>query len=80
MSKTNLWQIITGLVMTAFLGIVADMGVWAVFPAMMAGMIWGGIASMSENDNLRSKTVFAKTLGYVMAGAVVMGGIILIGG
>ena len=40
MTKTNLWQIIVGMVVTAICGVILNMGVFSFFPALIVAIAW----------------------------------------
>lgn len=42
MTKPNLWQIITGMVVTAICGVALNMGVFSFFPALIVAIAWAG--------------------------------------
>ena len=78
MTKSNLWQIIIGMVVTAICG------VFSFFPALIVAIAWAGIKQTSgkeykdKNGNY-VKPKFWKDFVPVMAGALVMWAIVMIG-
>ena len=84
MTKPNLWQIITGMVVTAICGVALNMGVFSFFPALIVAIAWAGIKQTSgkeykdKNGNY-TEPEFWKDFVSVMAGAVVMWAIVMIG-
>ena len=84
MTKTNLWQIITGMVVTAICGIILNMGVFSFFPALIVAIAWAGIKQTSgkeykdKNGNY-VEPKFWKDFVPVTAGALVMWAIVMIG-
>ena len=84
MTKPNLWQIITGMVVTAICGVALNMGVFSFFPALIVAIAWAGIKQTSGKeykDKNRNYTEpeFWKDFVSVMAGALVMWAIVMIG-
>lgn len=84
MIKSNLWQIITGMVVTAICGVALNMGVFSFFPALIVAIAWAGIKQTSgkeykdKNGNY-TEPEFWKDFVSVMAGALVMWTIVMIG-
>ena len=84
MTKPNLWQIITGMVVTAICGVALNMGVFSFFPALSLAIAWAGIKQTSgkeykdKNGNY-TEPEFWKDFVSVMAGALVMWAIVMIG-
>ena len=84
MTKTNLCQIITGMVVTAICGVILNMGVFSFFPALIVAIAWAGIKQTSgkeykdKNGNY-TEPKFWKDFVPVIAGALVMWGIMMIG-
>ena len=84
MTKPNLWQIITGMVVTAICGVALNMGVFSFFPALIVAIAWAGIKQTSgkeykdKNGNY-TEPEFWKDFVSVMAGALVMWAIMMIG-
>ena len=84
MTKPNLWQIITGMVVTAICGVALNMGVFSFFPALIVAIAWAGIKQTSgkeykdKNGNYTDPK-FWKDFVSVMAGTLVMWAIVLIG-
>ena len=84
MTKPNLWQIITGMVVTAICGVALNMGVFSFFPALIVAIAWAGIKQTSgkeykdKNGNYTDPK-FWKDFVSVMAGTVVMWAIVMIG-
>ena len=84
MTKPNLWQIITGMVVTAICGVALNMGVFSFFPAMIVAIAWAGIKQTSgkeykdKNGNYTDPK-FWKDFVSVMAGTLVMWAIVMIG-
>jgi len=84
MTKPNLWQIITGMVVTAICGVALNMGVFSFFPALIVAIAWAGIKQTSgkeykdKNGNY-TEPEFWKDFVSVMAGALVMWTIVMIG-
>lgn len=84
MTKPNLWQIITGMVVTAICGVALNMGVFSVFPALIVAIAWAGIKQTSgkeykdKNGNYTDPK-FWKDFVSVMAGTLVMWAIVMIG-
>ena len=84
MTKPNLWQIITGMVVTAICGVALNMGVFSFFPALIVAIAWAGIKQTSgkeykgKNGNYTDPE-FWKDFVSVMAGALVMWAIVMIG-
>ena len=84
MTKPNLWQIITGMVVTAICGVALNMGVFSFFPALIVAIAWAGIKQTSgkeykdKNGNYTDPT-FWKDFVSVMAGTWVMWAIVMIG-
>ena len=84
MIKSNLWQIITGMVVTAICGVAVNMGVFSFFPALIVAIAWAGIKQTSgkeykdKNGNY-TEPEFWKDFVSVMAGALVMWAIVMIG-
>ena len=84
MIKSNLWQIITGMVVTAICGVALNMGVFSFFPALIVAIAWAGIKQTSgkeykdKNGNYTDPK-FWKDFVSVMAGTVVMWAIVMIG-
>lgn len=84
MIKSNLWQIITGMVVTAICGVALNMGVFSFFPALIVAIAWAGIKQTSgkeykdKNGNY-TEPEFWKDFVSVMAGALVMWAIMMIG-
>ena len=84
MTKPNLWQIITGMVVTAICGVALNVGVFSFFPALIVAIAWAGIKQTSgkeykdKNGNY-TEPEFWKDFVSVMAGAVVMWAIVMIG-
>lgn len=77
-TKTNLLQFILGLVLTAICGIDLKMGLWGMFPCMIASIIWGGLISVNTSGRKESTKAFWKAVAWIMSGAVFMG-IVLLG-
>ena len=50
MIKSNLWQIITGMVVTAICGVALNMGVFSFFPALIVAIAWAGIKQTSGKE------------------------------
>lgn len=77
MTKTNLWQIIVGMVVTAICGVILNMGVFSFFPALIVAIAWAGIKQTSgkeykdKNGNY-TEPEFWKDFVSMMAGALVM--------
>lgn len=77
MTKTNLWQIIVGMVVTAICGVILNMGVFSFFPALIVAIAWAGYKQTSgkeykdKNGNY-TEPKFWKDFVPVMAGALVM--------
>ena len=84
MTKPNLWQIITGMVVTAICGVALNMGVFSFFPALIVAIAWAGIKQTSgkeykdKNGNY-TEPEFWKDFVSVMAGALVMWAIVMSG-
>lgn len=84
MTKPNLWQIITGMVVTAICGVALNMGVFSFFPALLVAIAWAGIKQTSgkeykdKNGNYTDPK-FWKDFVSVMAGTLVMWAIVMIG-
>ena len=84
MTKPNLWQIITGMVVTAICGVALNMGVFSFFPALIVAIAWAGMKQTSgkeykdKNGNY-TEPEFWKDFVSVMAGALVMWAIVMIG-
>lgn len=84
MIKSNLWQIITGMVVTAICGVALNMGVFSFFPALIVAIAWAGIKQTSgkeykdKNGNYTDPE-FWKDFVSVMAGTLVMWAIVMIG-
>lgn len=84
MTKSNLWQIIVGMVVTAICGVILNMGVFSFFPALIVAIAWAGIKQTSgkeykdKNGNY-VEPKFWKDFVSVMAGALVMWAIVMIG-
>ena len=84
MTKPNLWQSITGMVVTAICGVALNMGVFSFFPALIVAIAWAGIKQTSgkeykdKNGNY-TEPEFWKDFVSVMAGALVMWAIVMIG-
>ena len=84
MTKPNLWQIITGMVVTAICGVALNMGVFSFFPALIVAIAWAGIKQTSgkdykdQNGNYTDPK-FWKDFVSVMAGTLVMWAIVMIG-
>ena len=84
MTKPNLWQIITGMVVTAICGVALNMGVFSFFPALIVALAWAGIKQTSgkeykdKNGNYTDPK-FWKDFVSVMAGTLVMWAIVMIG-
>jgi hypothetical protein len=77
MTKTNLWQIITGMVVTAICGVILNMGVFSFFPALIVAIAWAGIKQTSgkkypNKDGEMVEPKFWKDFVPVMAGALVI--------
>lgn len=83
MTKTTLWQIITGMVVTAICGVVLNMGVFSFFPAPIVAIAWAGIKQTSgkeykdKNGNY-VEPKFWQDFVPVLAGALVMWAIVMI--
>lgn len=77
MTKTNLWQIIVGMVVTAICGVILNMGVFSFFPALIVAIAWAGIKQTSgkeykdKNGNY-VEPKFWQDFVPVLAGALVM--------
>lgn len=56
MTKSNLWQIIIGMVVTAFCGVILNMGVLSFFPALIVAITRAGIKQTSAR-NTKTRTV-----------------------
>lgn len=84
MTKTNLWQIITGMVVTAICGVILNMGVFSFFPVLIVAIAWAGIKQTSgkeykdKNGNY-TEPKFWQNFASVWAGAFVMWAIVMIG-
>ena len=84
MTKPNLWQIITGMVVTAICGVALNMGVFSFFPALIVAIACAGIKQTSgkeykdKNGNYTDPK-FWKDFVSVMAGTLVMWAIVMIG-
>lgn len=84
MIKSNLWQIITGMVVAAICGVALNMGVFSFFPALIVAIAWAGIKQTSgkeykdKNGNY-TEPEFWKDFVSVMAGTLVMWAIVMIG-
>ncbi|WP_282193464.1 hypothetical protein [Alistipes indistinctus] len=84
MIKSNLWQIITGMVVAAICGVALNMGVFSFFPALIVAIAWAGIKQTSgkeykdKNGNYTDPK-FWKDFVSVMAGTLVMWAIVMIG-
>ena len=84
MTNSNLWQIIIGLVVIAICGVILNMGAFSFFPALIVAIAWAGIQQTSgkeykdKNGNY-VKPKFWKDFVPVMAGALVMWAIVMIG-
>ena len=84
MTKPNLWQIITGMVVTAICGVALNMGVFSFFPALIVAIAWAGIKQTpgkeykDKNGNYTDPK-FWKDFVSVMAGTLVMWAIVMIG-
>ena len=84
MTNPNLWQIITGMVVTAICGVALKMGVLSFFPALIVAIAWAGIKQTSgkeykdKNGNYTDPK-FWKDFVSVMAGTLVMWAIVMIG-
>lgn len=77
MTKPNLWQIITGMVVTAICGVALNMGVFSFFPALIVAIAWAGIKQTSgkkypNKDGEMVEPKFWKDFVPVMAGALVI--------
>ena len=84
MTKPNLWQIITGMVVTAICGVALNMGVFSFFPALIVAIAWAGIKQTSGKDykdknGNYTDPKFWKDFVSVMAGTLVMWAIVMIG-
>lgn len=84
MTKTNLWQIIVGMVVTAICGIILNMGVFSFFPALIVAIAWAGIKQTSGKeykDKIGNyvESKFWQDFASVWAGAFVMWAIMMIG-
>lgn len=84
MIKSNLWQIITGMVVAAICGVALNMGVFSFFPALIVAIALAGIKQTSgkeykdKNGNY-TEPEFWKDFVSMMAGALVMWAIVMIG-
>ena len=84
MTKPNLRQIITGMVVTAISGVALNIGEISFFPALIVAIAWAGIKQTSgkeykdKNGNY-TEPEFWKDFVSVMAGALVMWAIVMIG-
>ena len=84
MTQSNLWQIIIGVVVTAICGVALNMGVFSFFPALIVAIAWAGIKQTSgkeykdKNGNY-TEPEFWKDFVSMMAGALVMWAIVMIG-
>ena len=84
MIKSNLWQIITGMVVAAICGVALNMGVFSFFPALIVAIAWAGIKQTSgkeykdKNGNYTDPK-FWEDFVSVMAGTLVMWAIVMIG-
>mgnify|MGYP000776168286 FL=1 len=84
MTKPNLWQIITGMVVTAICGVALNMGVFSFFPALIVAIAWAGIKQTSgkeykdKNGNYTDPK-FWKDFVSVIAGTLLMWAIVMIG-
>ena len=84
MIKSNLWQIITGMVVAAICGVALNLGVFSFFPALIVAIAWAGIKQTSgkeykdKNGNY-TEPEFWKDFVSMMAGALVMWAIVMIG-
>ena len=84
MTKPNLWQIITGMVVTAICGVALNMGVFSFFPALIVAIAWAGIKQTSgkeykDKNGTYTEPKFWKDFVSVMAGTLVMWAIVMIG-
>ena len=84
MTKPNLWQIITGMVVTAICGVALNMGVFSFFPALIVAISWAGIKQTSgkeykDNNGNYTDPKLWKDFVSVMAGTLVMWAIVMIG-
>ena len=84
MIKSNLWQIITGMVVAAICGVALNMGVFSFFPALIVAIAWAGIKQTSgkeykdKNGNY-TEPEFWKDFVSMMAGALVTWAIVMLG-
>ena len=80
MSKTNLWQIIVGMIVTAICGMILNMSWAAAFPAVIVAIGWGGLRQTSAKsiDEGVEKPNFWKDFACVMAGGIAMGIIVIV--
>ena len=84
MTKENLWQIIIGMMVTAVCGIILKMAVFSFFPALIVAIAWAGIKQTSgkeykDKSGSYVKPKFWKDFVPVMAGALIMWAIVMIG-
>lgn len=84
MTKENFWQIIVGMVVTAICEIVLNMSVFSFFPALIVAIAWAGYKQTSgkeykDKSGNYEKPKFWKDFVPVMAGALIMWAIVMIG-
>ena len=84
MTKENLWQIIIGMMVTAVCGIILKRAVFSFFPALIVAIAWAGIKQTSgkeykDKSGNYVKPKFWKDFVPVMAGALIMWAIVMIG-
>jgi hypothetical protein len=77
MTKSNLWQIIIGMVVTAICGVILNMGVFSFFPALIVAIAWAGYKQTSgkeykDKSGNYVKPKFWQDFVPVLAGALVM--------
>ena len=79
MTKENLWQIIIGMMVTAICGVILNMAVFSFFPALIVAIAWAGYKQTSDKIGNYVKPKFWKDFVPVMAGALIMWAIVMIG-
>ena len=82
MTKENLWQIIIGMMVTAICGVILNMAVFSFFPALIVAIAWAGYKQTSGKEYKIGNYVkpkFWKDFVPVMAGALIMWAIVMIG-
>ena len=67
MTKPNLWQIITGMVVTAICGVTLNMGVFSFFPALIVAIAWAGSNRLpARNTRTRTVTTQSRSSGRIL--------------